>query len=129
MFIITFCFHFSRNFQLNTKCRFPRKQLKNDLFSSTFYNSLLLSFSLSPPLFLFISPRYFFLLWSISSTFCARVFCTKVLSYFGQSQNVTREKLNKALLYKQCVGKMLMKLTTNVVLSQTNVDFFYSEKN
>jgi hypothetical protein len=37
----------------------------------------------------------------------ARIFCTKILF----CQNVTREKLRKALLYKKCVRKMLMKLT------------------
>jgi len=48
----------------------------------------------------------------ISSTIYAHVFCTKVLSYFCQSQNVTREKLPKALLYKKKLAcKMLMKLT------------------
>ncbi len=31
-----------------------------------------------------------------------------------QSQNVTREKLCKALLFQKFVGKMLMKLTTGV---------------
>jgi len=44
--------------------------------------------------------------WSISSTFYAHVFCTKV-----QSKNVTREKLREAVFYKKCTRKMLMKLT------------------
>jgi hypothetical protein len=45
---------------------------------------------------------------SISSTFYARQYsCAKKL----QSQNVTREKLCKALLYQKFVRKMLMKLT------------------
>jgi len=48
---------------------------------------------------------------SISSTFYAHLlrqyFCANIL----QSQNVTREKLHKALLYKKFVSKMLMKLT------------------
>jgi len=35
----------------------------------------------------------------------------KVLSYFRQSQNVTREKLRKALLCKKGTHKMMMKLT------------------
>jgi len=51
------------------------------------------------------------LLWSISSTIYSHVFCTKVLSYFRLSQNVTREKLRKSILYKKVVCKMLMKLT------------------
>jgi len=38
-------------------------------------------------------------------------FCPKVLLYFCQSQNVTREKLRKALSYLQCAHKMLVKLT------------------
>jgi len=57
-------------------------------------------------------------LWSISSTFYTRVFCTKVLSYFCQSQNITREKLLEALSYKKCVHKMLMKLTPWTRISQ-----------
>jgi len=47
---------------------------------------------------------------SISSTFYTlllrQYFCTKRL----QSQNVTREKLREALLYKKLARKMLMKL-------------------
>jgi len=35
----------------------------------------------------------------------------KVLLYFRQSQNITREKLRKALSYEQRLSKMLMKLT------------------
>ncbi len=35
----------------------------------------------------------------------------KVLFYFLESQNVTREKLPKRLLYEKGVQKMLMKLT------------------
>jgi len=49
---------------------------------------------------------------SISSTFNARLlrqyFCAKKL----QSQNVTREKLHEAILYKKFARKMLMKLPT-----------------
>jgi hypothetical protein len=48
---------------------------------------------------------------SISSTFYTHLlrqnFCTKRL----QSQNMTREKLRKALLCKKIANKMLMKLT------------------
>jgi hypothetical protein len=40
--------------------------------------------------------------------FCADIFVSKKL----QSQNVTRKKLRKALLYEKCALKMLMKLTT-----------------
>jgi len=39
-----------------------------------------------------------------------RIFHTKVLF----CQNITREKLRKALLYEKFVRKMLMKLTRNV---------------
>ncbi len=46
--------------------------------------------------------------------FYARIFRTKMLKYFCQSQNVTREKLHKALWYDQRVGKILMKLTPGV---------------
>ncbi len=48
---------------------------------------------------------------SISSMLYTRVFCTKVLSYFYQSQNVTTEKVPKRLSYKKRVCKTLMKLT------------------
>jgi len=48
---------------------------------------------------------------SISSTFYARIFCTKVLLYVCQSQNVTRKKLRKALSYAKAAHKTLMKLT------------------
>ena len=51
------------------------------------------------------------ILVSISSTFYGTVFCMRVLSYIRQSQNVTREKLCKALLYEKGTCKMLMKLT------------------
>jgi len=43
---------------------------------------------------------------SISSTFYTCVYYTKVLF----CQNITREKLRKALLYEKCLRKMLMKL-------------------
>jgi hypothetical protein len=56
----------------------------------------------------------------ISSTIYAHVFCTKVLSYFCQSQNVPREKLPKALLYKKVALKMLMKLTPSYVFDCVN---------
>jgi len=46
-----------------------------------------------------------FCLWSISPTFYARIFRTKVLLYFCQSQNVTRENLREALLYKNACLK------------------------
>ncbi len=44
------------------------------------------------------------------STFCPDILAPKKLRF----QNVTREKLFKALSYKKCVCKMLMKLTTGV---------------
>jgi len=44
---------------------------------------------------------------SISSTFYARIFCTKLLF----CQNVTRKMLRKALLCEKRACKMLMKLT------------------
>jgi len=37
------------------------------------------------------------------------------LSYFCQRQNVTREKLQKALLYKKCTRKTLIKLTPALI--------------
>jgi hypothetical protein len=46
-------------------------------------------------------------LGSISPTFLQALFAPKKL----QSQNVTREKLFEALLYKKFSSKMLMKLT------------------
>jgi len=56
---------------------------------------------------------------SISSTFDSCIFRTKGIF----CQNVTREGLHEALLYKKCARKMLMKLTVsanfiNVVLQQ-----------
>jgi len=38
---------------------------------------------------------------SISSTFCMKIFCTKVLFLELQSQNITREKLPEALSYEK----------------------------
>jgi len=52
-----------------------------------------------------------FVLWSISSTFYVCVFCMKVLLYFRQRQNVTREKLPKSLLYENGACKTLIKLS------------------
>ncbi len=49
---------------------------------------------------------------SISSTFYANVFCTKVLSYFRQSQNVAKEKPCEALSYEKGAGRTLMKIDT-----------------
>jgi len=51
-----------------------------------------------------------------TSNFCNNIFATIFFhQYFStkklQSQNVTREKLCKALLYKKFARKMLMKLT------------------
>jgi len=46
-----------------------------------------------------------------SSTFYALIFPTKVLfcqKSFHQSQNITREKLPEALLYKKSARKMMM---------------------
>ncbi len=54
---------------------------------------------------------------SISSTYYVWLlrwyFCVKKL----QSQNITREKLGKALLYKKLTHKMLMKLTLWILFS------------
>jgi len=55
--------------------------------------------------------QLFLTLPTISSTFYERIFCTKVLSYFHQSQTVTREKLPKRLSYKKGTCKILMKFT------------------
>ncbi len=46
--------------------------------------------------------------WSISSTFYARIFCTKVLSAAFFYLHITREKLLKRLVYKNGAHKMLM---------------------
>jgi len=53
----------------------------------------------------------------------------KVLSYFCQSQNVTREKLREALSYKKGTRKMLMKLTPGM-LDQKKILYkiFYLKK-
>ncbi len=53
----------------------------------------------------------FFLLPSISSTFCATIFCTKVLCAAFFYLHVIREKLPKRLLYEKGASKMLMNLT------------------
>jgi hypothetical protein len=45
--------------------------------------------------------------------FCQYPFAKKL-----QSQNVTREKLRKALSYKKCAHKMLMKLTRGQIVLQ-----------
>jgi len=49
---------------------------------------------------------------SNSSTFYPHLFCWYFCAKKLQSQNVTREKLHKTLLYKKFAGKMLMKLIT-----------------
>jgi len=51
---------------------------------------------------------------SISPTFYARFFANIFAQKKLQSQNVTREKLHKALSYKKHACKMLMKLATGV---------------
>ncbi len=43
------------------------------------------------------------------------LFCQYPFAEILQSQNVTREKLRKALLYEKWAGKMLMKLTLGVL--------------
>jgi len=43
------------------------------------------------------------------------LFCQYPFAKNSQSQTVTREKLRKALSYKKCVHKMLMKLTSDVL--------------
>jgi len=48
---------------------------------------------------------------SISSTFYARIFHTKVLFGSFSQVNVSGKKLQEALSYKKCERKMLMKLT------------------
>jgi hypothetical protein len=49
---------------------------------------------------------------SISSTFYARLFCTKVFLTPFLYLHVIRKKLLKALSYERCARKMLMKLNT-----------------
>jgi len=48
-----------------------------------------------------------------------------LLKSFYQSQNVTREKLHKALLYEKSTRKMLMKLTPAGYLDQHFMSSFY----
>ncbi len=50
-------------------------------------------------------------MWSISSAFYARIFCTKVLCTAFFCLHVTKGKRPKKLSYKKGVHKMLMKLT------------------
>jgi len=50
-------------------------------------------------------------LGSISSTIYAQLFCQYSFAKKSQSQNLTREKLRKVLLYKKLASKMLMKST------------------
>jgi len=52
----------------------------------------------------------------------------KVLSYFCQSQNITREKLRKALLNKKGTSKMLMKLTPVLLRQPKSVTRFEQSK-
>jgi len=79
-------------------------------------------------------PAFPAFLWSISSKFYVCIIGMKVLfllKSFCQNQNVTREKLLKALLYKKLSNKMLMKLTQlysissmlNVRILRTNIVF------
>ncbi len=56
-------------------------------------------------------------LWSISSTFYASIFCTKLLCAAFFYLHVTREKLPKRLSYKKSVCKTLMKLTPGATMS------------
>jgi hypothetical protein len=44
-----------------------------------------------------------------------RIFCTKIWRQKFKSQNVTREKLRKALLFVKDAHRMLMKLTPGMV--------------
>jgi len=53
----------------------------------------------------------------ITHAFCGNIFCAKKL----QSQNLTREKLHKVLLYKKRTHKMLMKLTPGLNLDCGNI--------
>jgi len=75
------------------------------------------------------------LLGSISSTFYSRLLWQYFWAKKLQSQNVTREKLCKALLYKIFLCKMLMKLapknleTANSFLGKQNLLFVIEEKN
>jgi len=50
-----------------------------------------------------------------------------VLLYFRQSQNITREKLPKRLLYEKGAHKTLMKLTPNVDCIDHNLLFLLPE--
>ncbi len=51
---------------------------------------------------------------SIPSTFYACLLCLYFSAKKLQSRNETREKLHKALSYEKFVGKMLMKLTSEL---------------
>jgi len=52
---------------------------------------------------------------SISSTFYAHLFCQYFFAKKLQSQNVTREKPRKALLYEKFEHKIMMKLTPGII--------------
>jgi hypothetical protein len=47
-----------------------------------------------------------------------RNFCANILAPKLQSQNITREKLRKALLHEKRVSKLLMKLTSAYAFHQ-----------
>ncbi len=55
---------------------------------------------------------------STPGVYFINILCVPFCRYFGAkkslSQNLTREKLHKVLLYKKCACKMLMKLTPGV---------------
>jgi len=53
---------------------------------------------------------------SISTTFYARFYHQYPFSKKSQSQTVIREKLREAILYKKQVRKMLMKLSTVILI-------------
>jgi len=110
-----------------SKIKIFSKKLKNKIISSysLIYNSYLkimfISFLCGPwdlalrlmwpsSHFEFETPG---LLESISSTFYARVFCTKVFSAASSSYILAK----KALSYEKCALKMLMKLTSALRLS------------
>ncbi len=58
---------------------------------------------------------------SISSTFYARLFCTKGFSAAFLYLHVSRKKLSEVLSYKKCASKMLMKLAKEILVLYSSV--------
>jgi len=105
-------FYFTRNTMLNFTSTFNYK------FCPTFMLHTLSTLCAIKIIVYLLLQKLFVKWWSnlllvsILSTFYKCLFCQYFCAKKLQSQNVTREKLHKALLYKNHVRKMMMKLNS-----------------